>query len=119
MGPLSDEEGWESSSPCLSPSCHKSAALWVGRQHLGLRCPVINLRIDSLPSLQMPALSTGCMDRGLVEVVYSFFYSGSLLLPGCLCCFFIAESLSIQCQSIGLGNQECEVSSLLLGFSDP
>lgn len=78
MAPPSDEERREPSVPCLSPSCHEPAALWVGRRQLGLRCPVINLRVDLLPSLQMPALSTGCMDMGPAEMFYSPFYSGPI-----------------------------------------
>lgn len=45
-------------------------------EQLGLCCPVTSRRVDLLPPLQMPALSTGCVDRGPAEMFYSPFYSG-------------------------------------------
>lgn len=39
----------------------------------------------------------------------------SLLLPGCLYCFFITKSLSVQCQRIGPANLFCSWRSLTRG----
>lgn len=48
-------------------------SLWVGGQCLKFCCPVIHCREALLPSLQTPALSTACMDRGSAEMFTSPF----------------------------------------------
>ena len=80
----------------LLPWAHCPMGVWVCGQQLGLRCPVIDHRVDSLPSLQMPALSTGCMDSGLPETFYSSFYSGpikAIIAAARLFTFFFFSSL--------------------------
>lgn len=119
----SNEEKQKRSAPCLSRSYHEATAAlgvgeWVSSLGSVVQWPVAGLTccplFRCLPSPQ--AAWTGDQQKCFIPPFILDPLKPSLLLPGCLYCFFITKSLSIQCQSTGLANQECAVSSVLCSW---